>query len=653
MLTRLATILLATVSLAAAAQAPPPGATVLQAGTQLVVVDVVVQDRDGHPVHGLKLEDFRLTESKSPQAIRNFEEHVAAPPLAHPPADLKLPPGIFTNYTPVPPSGALNVLLIDALNTPTKDQSYVRNQLQQYVKHASPGTRIAIFGLASRLILLQSFTSSPETLKDAVEHKLIPRGSPLLDDPTGSNIDTPSIADQINELTPELAQVAANVAEFEAMAASQQNQLRLQYTLDAFNSLGHYLAAFPGRKNLIWFSASFPINVLPDNTLQDPFSVVQVNEDEFRETTSLLSRAQVAVYPIDARGIMTNPAFDAANSGQKYARNPSAFSADLSKFTQSQFDEHSTMDSMASETGGHAFYNTNDLATAVAKAVDAGANYYTLTYAPANHADDGRYRDIRVDLTGAAAARGLTLAYRHGYYADDPHHTHKGDATAAITAAANAGSTPANAAAAAAEQHAANAYATAAMARGGPTPQDILFKLRVLPASTSTEATLAPDNVPDPRFPMKGPYQRYDLDFVALPTDFTLALQPDQRHTGKIQFIAYVYDVDGRLLNATGNVFTLNLPPDAYQRLMKTPINFHFEISAPARRETYLRFGVRDVPSNRFGVVELPFSTVSRLPPPVYPPAPAKPAPSKPAAAAPTPSTSPSATTPTATPPPQ
>jgi VWFA-related protein len=173
-----------------AQQAPPPqpdAADTIHVSTKLIVVDVIVQDKAGHPIHGLKPEDFRLSEGKNPQTIRHFEEHSTS--TAPPPAGMKLPPlppGIFTDYTPTPPSGTLNILLLDALNTPTKDQSYVRDQLQQYVKNAPAGTRIAIFGLANRLILLQGFSSDPATLKDAVDHKLIPRGSSMTPAATAS-----------------------------------------------------------------------------------------------------------------------------------------------------------------------------------------------------------------------------------------------------------------------------------------------------------------------------------------------------------------------------------------------------------------------------------------------------------------------------------
>jgi VWFA-related protein len=601
---------------------PDAHATILHASTQLVAVDVVVQDKDGHPVHGLKPENLSLMEDKVPQTVRHFEEHSTLAPTQQPQELPPMPPGTFTDYTPVPADGTLNILLLDALNTPVTDQNFVRYQLQQYVKHANPGTRIAIFGLANRLILLQGFTSDPVTLKDVVEHKLIARSSSLLDDPTGSGVDQPNLSDLVDSpsSTPSLSnssgppetQLAANLQQFDAETASMETHLRVQYTLDAFNTLGHYLAAFPGRKNLIWFSGSFPLNILPDSSLPNPFSVAQLDEEEYRETTNLLTKAQVAVYPIDARGLMTTPVYNAANSGRAYAGNPQKFSAAISKFNNSQAAEHATMDALASDTGGRAYFNTNDLADAVSHAIDAGANYYTLFYSPTNRKENGAYRDIRVNLAGAAVSRDLSLSYRHGYYAGDAEHQHKDSATATVSHDTIG------------TQGAAVAYKRAAMSRGAPTPQDLLFKARVLPASAATENAVAPANTLDASVSPKGPFRRYDVDFVALPSELTLSLQPDGRRDGQVEFLVYVFDVDGRLLNTTGKTVSLNLSPATYAKFMKSAIECHIEISAPARVETFLRVGVRDVPSNHFGVIEVPTSNVSHLAPAVYQTSPEK-----------------------------
>jgi VWFA-related protein len=639
-------ILAALYTAAATAQSAPPPQTgpipTLQANTQLVVVDVVVQDRDGHPVHGLKPENFHLTEDKVPQTIRHFEEHSATTPVEQGPQLPPMPPGTFTDYTPVPVNGTLNILLLDALNTATKDQSYVRLQLQDYVKHAKPGTRIAIFGLANRIILLQGFTSDPQVLKDVVDHKLIPRGSSLLDDPSGSGvdqatgsslIDTPAIPGPADGAT---VQLAANLQQFEAESAALETQLRIQYTLDAFNTLAHYLAAFPGRKNLIWFSGSFPINILPDASIPNPFSAMYLNNAEFRDTTNLLGKAQVAVYPIDARGLVTPTMYNAASGGAALnPRNPQAFSRSVTKFNNSQAQEHGTMDDLAQATGGKAAYNTNGIAAAVAAAVDSGANYYTLSYSPTDPKENGAYRALHVDLAGPAA-NNVKLSYRRGYYADDANAKHNpASATTADTT-----TTTANPDAAAAA-----AYSRAAMSRGAPSPADLLFKVRVLPASKTNETAVAEGNTLDRGVSPNGPFRRFDVDYVALPNEFKFTLQPDGRRSAHLAFLVYVFDTDGRLLNATGQNIDLNLPPDSYTRFMHSALQRHLEISVPIKEEAFLRVGIEDVSTNKFGVVELPIDTISHLAPAVYATAPPPPATTNPAPPS-TPSTTPAPASP-------
>jgi VWFA-related protein len=141
-------------------QPEPAPAETLHASTQLVIVDVVVEDKSGHPIHGLTRDNFVLTEQKKPQTVRNFEEHSAASEKKPGPPMPQMPPGVFTDYTPFAPDSTLNILLIDALNTPMKDQIFVREQLLDYIKHEKPGTDVAIFGLTNRLVMLQGFTAA-------------------------------------------------------------------------------------------------------------------------------------------------------------------------------------------------------------------------------------------------------------------------------------------------------------------------------------------------------------------------------------------------------------------------------------------------------------------------------------------------------------
>jgi VWFA-related protein len=590
------------------AQPAQTSAETLHASTQLVIVDVVVQDRNGHPIHGLARDSFELTEQKKPQTIRNFEEHSAASDKKPGPPMPPMPPGTFTNYTPIKPDSTLNVLLIDALNTPMTDQAFVRQQLLNYVKHERPGTDVAIFGLTSRLIMLQGFTADPAVLRAAVDH-LNAKASSLLDDPVGGGSGPESLSDAMQDAgsggNAMLAQTIASLQQFEADQQSFQTQLRTQYTLDAFDALAHYLSNFPGRKNLIWFSGSFPLQIQPDPTLNDPFAVMADSNEEFRETTNLLTLAQTAVYPVDARGLMTDPTFSATNSGRNFARNPGAFANASAKFSQSQAQEHLTMDAMASDTGGRAFYNTNNLSDAVAKAIDAGSNYYTLTYNPADHNWNGGYRSIHVALTGSAAAQSLQLAYRHGYYADDPQRPPKrGELPTKATP------TPA-----ALADHAKEAYSRAAVSRGAPAPSDIFFKVRVLPLTGKDEDTLAPGNRANPAGKMKAPYRTFAVDYVALPGDFAMMAQSDGRHTGAIEFAVFIYDADGNLLNISDKQVSLNLSPDIYKRFESSPVRFQLQVSAPVKQQSFLRLIIRDIPSNHYGVVEIPTAEVRHLPP--------------------------------------
>jgi VWFA-related protein len=579
--------------------APQPGQlpiTTLQVRSELVVVDIGVTDSKGVPLHNLKQSDFTLLENGVSQQIKGFDEHSAmsAAEAAKLTPMPKLGPGIFTNFSPAPANGTVNVLLLDALNTPTQDQAYVRAQLLEYLKNAPPGTRIAIFGLTSHLSMLQGFTSDPDVLKGAVKN-VGTKASPLLDDP-GSSGASSSMSEAFGDALgsdPSSSEILANLQQFEAEQASFQIQLRAKYTLDAMNQLARYLASVPGKKNLIWFSGSFPLNILPDPDIKDPFSVVADSQEEFRETTNLLARSHVAVYPIDARGLMTSSTFSATNSGSKYATNPGALLKDEGKFFSDTEGEHGTMYQMAADTGGHAFVNTNGLSEAVTKAIDSGSNYYTVSYTPSNTKWNGGFRKIQVEL----ARKGYTLTYRRGYYADDPAKEAKPGVESAATAPAHV------------------AAMKVAMMRGAPDPTEILFKVRILPASAAVEEKVADGNAPNPRSPAKGPYRRYVVDFAADPRAIEFTASADGHEHCEVEFATFVYDRDGVLINTVGSTIKSNLPAASYAALMRAGLPFHLEISVPAKGEYFLRSAVHDVTSDRVGAVEVPVAAVARLAP--------------------------------------
>jgi hypothetical protein len=417
------------------------------------------------------------------------------------------------------------------------------------------------------------------------------------------------------------ATTIANLRQFDAQQQSFQLQLRVKYTLDAMNQLARYLSSIPGRKNLIWFSGSFPISILPDTTgnLTDPFAVIADYEKEFRDTVNLLARSQVAVYPIDARGLTNSPIFDAATT-RNYAnarRGTARMTQDLNKFATDTAAEHSTMSQMAEATGGHAFYNTNGLTQAVATAINDGSNFYTLTYTPANPARDGKFRKIKVQL----AREGLTLSYRHGYYADDPDKT-----PPTTTKNQPQQSNVADSAVAASTPSPLQAMRVAMM-RGSPTPTEIIMKVAVLPVgpSTQTEDDPAPGNILSEK--VHGPFRRYSVSYAIEPADITFGRSPDGKIHAAFELVIFVFNPAGVLVNRLSTELHIASPLDELKKSVANGIQYRQEISAPAKGEYFLRIVVHD----RLGAVEVATSEVKTLQPPTAPPPPSTP-PASPAA---------------------
>lgn len=591
------------------APSPAQPVTTIRTSSDLVIVDVVAADSRQNPVHNLSASDFTVLEDGHPQTIKIFEEHTTGTPIRVGPLP-KLDAGEFTNYSPVPGNGALNILLLDKLNTPMTAQVDVRDQVLKYLKEMPPGTRIAIFALTTELHMLQGFTSDPAVLRALLEgKKALPGGSVLMNEPVGG--DEPGADDPMMDMVvdsegtnPDAATIEANLQQFEAIMQSFQLQLRARYTLDALNLLSRYLSRLPGRKNLIWFSGSFPVNILPDpdlanpqpsnvpSVLPDPFVGVASAEDEFRETTDLLARSQVAVYPVDARGLMTIPMMNAANSGRKYVKTQTAYSSDALKFMQQTAEEHGTMLQMAQATGGRAFVNTNGLTEAVERAMEEGSNYYTIAYTPTNHDWNGSFRKIQVKLERP----GVTLAYRRGYYADDPN----APARHKEAQGGKDGPVPYSA-------------LRAAMLHGAPAPTQLLFVARVRATKPDTEAGLAPGNQVSAK--INGPYRRYLVNFIFNPKAVRWGSTDDGRYHCALQFATFVYDVEGKLINTQSSGMETNFTASQYAAAMNSTLAYPQQISVPAKGEYYLRIGIHDVGSDRVGALEVPVATVAKLPP--------------------------------------
>lgn len=404
-------------------QKPPlvyESATVLKSITRLVVVDVVATGKDG-AAKDLQRDDFTVLEDGKEQKVRvfSFQQPRVNTSGGAPIVPPKLPENVYSNVARYNTSSALNIVLLDGLNTNLPNQAYVRDQMIRYLEKMPEGQPVAVYTLGTKLTLLQDFTSDPAVLK-AVVKELKMKVSPLQDNPMGgpdAELLPAGLAD--SGMMP--AGMLDAMQRFEQERVGFQTDLRITYTVNALTSIARSLSGYPGRKNLIWVSEAFPLSIDPNMELTgDIFAGTRNYGPQVAKTADALIDAQVAIYPIDARGLAPPSAFSAANSGRdKFGRSPGRGgrmgSAISSESAQLQ-NVHAAMQEMADRTGGKAFYNTNGIDEAIHKSIEDGSTYYTLAYYPENKNWNGKFRKIQVKVN----QHGVKLRYRMGYYAVDP-----------------------------------------------------------------------------------------------------------------------------------------------------------------------------------------------------------------------------------------
>src|ERR1700691_2164185 len=278
-------------------QPAPEPIPLFRTQANLVLVDVVVRDH-GQPVHGLKAEDFHLFEDSAEQKITVFEEHRSPRAIETSGPPPNLPPDTYSDAPRYALTSAANVILLDALNTPLTDQVYVRRRMLAYLKSIPPGTRFAVFTLGSHLRVIEGFAADPSVLEKALtEGRGHPETSPVMD----------PMFDQTMTDAADFA--GSGMLEFAAETQDFEWHMRREMTIDALTQLARYLSTIPGRKNLMWFTGSFPFHVSLGGSQTTNF--VSDFEDQVKKLEELLTLARVAVYPIDALGLTGVPSTSA------------------------------------------------------------------------------------------------------------------------------------------------------------------------------------------------------------------------------------------------------------------------------------------------------------------------------------------------------
>ena len=613
----LTALLLTTAALAQAPVQPAPAPQqtdsplaspyTLKTGTQLVILDVTVKDKHGNKIHGLHQSDFTVKESGHSQVIANVEEHAAptAAQIAAYPAPPQLPPGDFTNFVTAPPTGALNIILVDKVNTAVKDQLYLRQQLIDYLKHARPDARTAIYGLNNHLELLQGFTSDPKLLLAALDSKKGRASNSVLRDDTSGGLTTSANSSGLGSIVSSAAGASpTGISGFEGPVNAYQDLIRSYVTLDGFNALARALITLPGRKNLIWFAGDFPVDFFPnENGAGDgPFADTEAIDAEYRDTINLLSRAQVSVYPVDAQGLRTDQANNASKGNASFGSGANARNEQAAHLAEqnNRAGEQQGMTQLARNTGGKAFYNHNDLSREVADAITDGADYYTIAYVPTGKSPSG-IQGITVTIPNES----YDLEYRRSYYTNRSNH---------VTSATN-------------PKLPVIPPLVQALRPGAPPSTEILIRLHAQSQGTEQHPELAPGNTlgvtaeGKPTAPHP-PYRYYAVGIVASARNIAFTHGPDEIYQVSVTFVTAVYSDAGDLIDTQSNSYNRKLTKPQLDEALKSGIHFDQQVAVPASGTYFLRIAVQDRTSNRTGAVELP---VAAIPPPdpVNPPAPA------------------------------
>jgi VWFA-related protein len=543
-----------------ATQSSPEPAPTLKVYSRETVVDTTVTDKKGDPIHGLLKPDFTLKEDNKPQPIRGFHEY-ATQPIAPLP---KLPPNVYTNLQPPAPTSAINILWLDFTNlAPVLSvsccdligkpfmgpqnlaaamgvQRHVKQDAMQYLKEMPPGTRVAVFGTTypGTLHLLQGITSDPALLSAAID-RMDPNTDGKVELDKGGNIS-------------------------QATWCPQQDQ-RNRATLEALNQMAADMAAINGRKNLIWFTHGIP-------TITDPAqrpSCLSDYSPGLRKAYGLLTAAQVTVYPVGASGVPV-------------AAPP---------------DDWLSMEAVAEATGGAAFYNNNDLAAQISKAIANGSDYYTLTYVPPGTEYDGRHHTINLKLNLDPAPPGLHLTYRDEYYAEDPT---KMAPTPGLTRRMTLAST------APAPKPGDKTF----MGRSMPTSTDLLFDVQVEPTTEPPKPTDPPImGALDPKLAALSSkkLKRYSFEYVLPARQIAFVTTPAGTRKGSLEFDIAAYDAEDKLVTSLSQTINLPITEAQYQQLLKGPFRFFQQLDLPPG-PLFLRIGVLDATSNKAGTLEIPLT---------------------------------------------
>ena len=339
----------------------------LHANTRLVILDVVVTDKQGVPVRNLSKSDFTIVEDGQEQPIATFE-----PPDRHAPPPVEENAESIGSSKPersndaAMTSSALTILVLDELDTMILDQAFARGEIRKFLHTHGPRLPepTALMALEEkRLELLHDYTSDAGALETALDRHpaRLPFRLMTGEGPIGASA-------------------------------------RLSDALEALREIGAANGRFAGRKNVIWIGAGFPsLNYM----IAQPSAKARLL-GFVHETSDLMWQGRLAVYTLDPRGLeVVHENVGANMSSGSFLSPPDSATGEL------------VFEQLAPQTGGRIFRGLNDLDAQIATSVEDGDSFYALSYYPSNRDWDGKFRRIRVVMRDSR----LKARTRNGYYA--------------------------------------------------------------------------------------------------------------------------------------------------------------------------------------------------------------------------------------------
>jgi VWFA-related protein len=401
-------------------QTKKPSSPVLRSSSDFVRIDVEVTDKSGKPIKGLTADKFVVTDDGKPQNISSFSYFdIESLETAATSDDAKPIVVSVDNTGPNTPSAEkaseplqnrrLIVLFFDLTSMQTDDLVRAHDAAQKYVSTQMTKADVAaVVVFSTRLTVLANFTNDKTILNKAVA-QLTPTGEAALSSPLYAAAANGEY--DVQEYTG--AAYTADETEFNVFNTDQK--------LAAVEGLVNVLGGINGRKALVEFTGGIT-------------QTGEENRAQLRAATDAANRADVSIYSIDSRGLMSAP--PGGDASTNAATGTSMFTgASVFKQTDQREDSRDTLATLSTDTGGKAFFDLGDLSEALPKIEQDNTGYYLLGYSLGpNVKRDGTWRQIHVKVN----APGAHVRFRDGYYAPrDFQHLEKEDRDQQLADAVN------------------------------------------------------------------------------------------------------------------------------------------------------------------------------------------------------------------------